>query len=104
MRAACLFLGALFAGAAPAQSPPTGKALFHEKCAMCHAEGGMGTGLLARRMDPKVAALENRTDLTPAFVTQAARIGIGNMPMIARGEVSDTQMAAIAAYLAKGNK
>lgn len=81
-----------------------GKSLFHEKCAMCHAAGGMGTGLLARRMDPKLAELEARTDLTPEFVRLAARSGIGNMPMIARGEVSDRQMAAIAAYLAKGNK
>ena len=78
-----------------------GKALFHEKCAMCHAAGGMGTGLLARRMDPKVAELEARNDLTPEVVTLSARMGIGNMPAISRGEVSDPQMAAIAAYLSK---
>ena len=35
-------------------------------------------------------------------VTLSARMGIGNMPPIARGEVSDAQMAAIAAYLSKG--
>jgi mono/diheme cytochrome c family protein len=81
-----------------------GKALFHEKCAMCHGPGGMGTGLLARRVDPKVAELEKRDDLTPDYVTTAARTGIGNMPAISRGEVSDKQLAAIAAYLAKGNK
>lgn len=87
---------------APAAGGSDGKALFHEKCAMCHADGGMGTGLLARRMDPKVAELEKRTDLTPDYVTQAARTGIGNMPAIARGEVGDKQMAAIAAYLSRG--
>jgi mono/diheme cytochrome c family protein len=69
---------------------------------MCHGVGGMGTGLLARRVDPKVAELEKRDDLTPDYVITAARTGIGNMPTIARGEVSDKQMAAIAAYLAKG--
>ena len=90
--------------AEPRPGAPDGKSLFHEKCAMCHAAGGMGTGLLARRMDPKLAELEARTDLTPEFVTAAARMGIGNMPMIARAEVSDRQMAAIATYLAKGNK
>ncbi len=79
-----------------------GKALFHEKCAMCHGPGGMGTGLLARRVDPKVAELEKRDDLTADYVTAAARTGIGNMPAISRGEVSDKQLAAIAAYLAKG--
>ena len=79
-----------------------GKAMFHEKCGMCHGPGGMGTGLLARRMDPAVAELEKRGDLMPDFVTAAARMGVGNMPAISRGEVSDRQMAAIAAYLAKG--
>ena len=92
--------GAAVVGAHPGATD--GKSLFREKCAMCHGVGGMGTGLLARRMDPALAELEKRTDLTPDYVTQAARSGIGNMPMIARGEVSDAQMAAIAAYLSKG--
>jgi mono/diheme cytochrome c family protein len=59
----------------------------------------MGTGLLARRTEQPL--LEKRQDLTADFVTQAVRAGIGNMPAIPRGEVSDAQMAAIAAYLAK---
>lgn len=81
-----------------------GHALFGEKCGMCHRAGGMGTGLLARRMDPKVAELEKRTDLTPDYIAAAVRQGIGNMPWIPRGEVSDPQLAAISAYLAKGGK
>ena len=85
-----------------AQVMPGGKALFHEKCAMCHDANGAGTGLLARRMDPKIAELEKRTDLTPDFIEAAVRTGIGNMPNISRGEVSDAQLAAISAYLSKG--
>jgi mono/diheme cytochrome c family protein len=99
--------GARANGGAVARAPAApldGKGLFHEKCAMCHGPNGMGTGLLARRMDPKVAELEMRDDLTAEYVMQAARTGIGNMPMIARGEVSDRQMAAIAAYLSRGKK
>jgi mono/diheme cytochrome c family protein len=80
------------------------EALFVEKCAMCHRQMGMGTVILARRMDPSVAMLEARRDLSPEFVIQAARSGIGNMPRISRGEVSDEQLAIIARYLAKGNK
>lgn len=102
-------------GSAPPHGPPpmpapvtlssrpnagAGERLFVEKCAMCHGPNGMGTGLLARRVDQPL--LEKRTDLTVDYVTQAARMGIGNMPAIPRGEVSDAQMAAIAAYLAKG--
>jgi mono/diheme cytochrome c family protein len=75
--------------------------LYVEKCAMCHRQMGMGTVILARRMDPKVARLEARDDLTAEYVTIAVRQGIGNMPRIPRGEVSDAQLARIAAYLAK---
>jgi cytochrome c5 len=80
------------------------EALFVEKCGMCHRQMGMGTIILARRVDPAVAMLEARPDLPVDFVIQAARAGIGNMPRISRGEVSDAQLKVIAAYLAKGKK
>lgn len=79
-----------------------GKQLFDHKCAMCHGEVGMGTGLLARRMKPEVAPLEKREDLSAAYVERAARVGILNMPPITRGDVSDAQLASIARYLSKG--
>lgn len=82
------------------QSPD--EALFVEKCSMCHRQMGMGTVLLARRMAPAIARLEQRDDLTADYVKMAARQGIGNMPRISRGEVSDVQLERIAAYLAKG--
>ncbi|MET0365828.1 MAG: cytochrome c, partial [Sphingobium sp.] len=72
------------------------------KCGMCHGPGGMGTGLLARRTDQPL--LEKRTDLTVDYVVQAARMGIGNMPTIPRGEVSDADLFLIAEHLAKGAK
>jgi cytochrome c553 len=75
------------------------EALFVEKCGMCHRQMGMGTVILARRMDPKVAMLETRRDLTAEMITSAARQGIGNMPRISRAEVSDPQMAQITNYL-----
>jgi cytochrome c553 len=78
--------------------------LFVEKCSMCHRQMGMGTVVLARRMDPRLARLEARTDLTTEYITVAARQGIGNMPRISRGEVSDAQLARIAAYLTTGKK
>jgi mono/diheme cytochrome c family protein len=48
-----------------------------------------------------LAQLEARDDLTVDFVAAAVRGGIGNMPRIGRGEVSDAQLTQIAAYLAK---
>ena len=78
-----------------------GEALYVEKCIMCHGPVGMDTGLLARkgRTPPE---LEGRGDIAAAFVVLAARNGIGNMPAIPRGEVSDEQLQAIADYLAAG--
>ncbi len=78
------------------------EALYVEKCGMCHRQLGMGTVILARRMAPKIAMLETRDDLTMDYVTTAARQGLGNMPRISRGEVSDAQLGRIAKYLAKG--
>ena len=98
--------GMLVASVAIAQAPqPTssagldGKALFKEKCVMCHDKTGMGTGILSRRV--KVAELALRNDLNAAFVVTVARAGIGNMPAIPRGEASDAQLQAIAEYLAQ---
>jgi mono/diheme cytochrome c family protein len=105
----------LAAGAAVAQGPPPapkpttlasrpgatgGEALYVEHCASCHAPNGMGTGLLARRIQPPL--LEARDNLPAAYVIAAARNGIGNMPAIPRGEVSDAELRQIADYLAAG--
>lgn len=96
-------------GPAPMPEPVTladrpgasgGEALYVEKCLMCHGANGMGLGLLARRADQ--ADLELRDDLTADFVIAAARQGIGNMPAIPRGEVSDAELAQIGEYLASG--
>jgi cytochrome c553 len=77
------------------------EALFVEKCGMCHRQMGMGTVILARRMDRKLAMLEARTDLTAALITVSVRQGIGNMPRISRGELSDAQLTRVSAYLTR---
>ncbi|MCL6250342.1 cytochrome c [Altererythrobacter sp. KTW20L] len=78
-----------------------GEALYIEHCMVCHGPNGMGTGLLERAGRPE-PLLEMRSGLPAAFYVTAARNGIGNMPSIPRGEVSDEQMQAIAEYLAAG--
>ncbi len=91
----------VFANTASAQAPD-GRALFHQRCAMCHGPGGMGTGLLARRVQP--AELEKRTNLGADYVFQYARRGFGNMPPITPGEANDAELRAIGQYLAAGPK
>lgn len=78
-----------------------GAGLFGEKCGMCHRTNGMGVGILARRMKPELALLENRTDLQPQFIDTVVRNGLGLMYPISRGEVSDEQLGKISQYLVK---
>jgi len=90
------------AAAAPAV-PLDGKSLYRERCGMCHQGIGMAVSLLSRRPgDTSKGLLEERKDLSAAFVSTVVRAGLLNMPRIARAEVSDAELAAIANYLAQG--
>ena len=99
-----MLLTTLASAAATVEDGWSGSQLFASRCGMCHRAGGMGTGILSRRPNAGAGLLEERRDLTPEFVTAVARAGTGNMPRIARGEVSDAQLARIAAYLAKDGR
>ena len=99
LAAAALIAAPFAASAQPAAAD--GHALFHHKCGMCHEAGGMGTALLARRVQPP--ELEKRSNLTADYVFQYARRGFGNMPPITPGDVSDPELKAIGAYLAGGH-
>ncbi len=91
------------ADAAQAAEAGQGKTLFSERCGMCHQTNGMGVGILSRRPgDASKGLLEQREDLSAAVIRVVVRTGIGNMPRISRGEVSDPQLAAIAEYLSRG--
>lgn len=99
-------LGFVALGAmSPAQAAgtPDGKALFQQRCGMCHQTIGMAVGILSRRPgDASEGFLEKRDDLSAALVRTVVRTGIANMPRMPRAEVSDAELAAIAEYLAKG--
>lgn len=75
------------------------EALFVEKCGMCHREMGMGTVLIARRSGPEGARLERRPNLTVEMIRSVVRGGLGNMPRLSRGEVSDADLDIITRYL-----
>ena len=94
MRSFVLGLAAALASSAalaqPAAQLADAGALFHARCGMCHEQGGMGTGLLARRVQP--APLAQRANLNAGYVFQYARRGLGNMPPITPGDVSDPEL------------
>jgi mono/diheme cytochrome c family protein len=92
-------MGSATVQARGANSPA--EALYVEKCGMCHRQMGMGTVILARRVDPTRAMLEQRNDLTAEYIRIAVRTGLGNMPRVSRGEVTDEQLAAIVSHLVK---
>ncbi len=97
------FAGALSSVGAQAAEAPDGKALFTSRCGMCHQTIGMAVGILSRRPgDASKGFLEERKDLSAAFIRTVVRSGIVNMPRMSRGEISDPELAKVANYLAQG--
>jgi mono/diheme cytochrome c family protein len=106
--------GGVLAGVARgADSPPAaqqrGRQVFEHWCAPCHApvsgnERLPGTSTLQSiYQGTKPAALEQRTDLTAAMVAFYVRHGDNAMPWFRRTEISDADLAALAAYLSRNN-
>ena len=58
-------------------------------------------GLRKRYGNAKPAVLAERTDLDAAYVKLIVRKGLNFMPFFRKTEVSDTELEAIAAYLAR---
>ena len=114
------FVLAAFASAALAQPPPDpaaqmgeGKQVYDYWCLPCHGPGlglpGFGAlpgtqqlGIKYRGTDIS-PLLEERTDLVPEFVKVIVRQGVSFMPQFRKTEISDAELDALAAYLARNN-
>ncbi len=107
-------LALLAATASSAQDAARGEAVFNHSCAPCH---GAGVGDDGRAMLPGTAALEikyreteipplleERTDLTADALTLFVRQGVFSMPPFRKTELSDQDIADIAAYLAESSQ
>jgi mono/diheme cytochrome c family protein len=88
-------------GDEPADAFARGKALFDAHCGICHAARGIGTFMLGRRLGAEQALLAQRTDLTVALVETAVRRGTNSMPVFTRVELTDAELAQVAAYLTR---
>ncbi len=81
-----------------------GEQVFHRYCWECHGDGPDRPGTLALQAkyhgEPS-ARLDQRSDLTADFVIATVRHGISVMPSMRKTEISDTELNAIAAYLAR---
>jgi mono/diheme cytochrome c family protein len=92
------------ASAADTARPASGSEVFQKWCAPCHAPGPAHPGttaLAALYKGAKPAALEERTDLSPEVTKQFVRKGVSVMPFFRKTEISDAELDALAAYLAR---
>jgi mono/diheme cytochrome c family protein len=93
-----------------------GREVFQNLCSGCHgpiiknASPGIGAtmpgtdALAAKYKGAKPAMLEARTDLTPQFIKIYVRNGVSVMPRFRKTELSDADLEALSAYLARNNK
>ncbi len=93
-----------WAPVAPKPGEPAGWVQFQRACSVCHGSGPAkpGTRALRAKYRGKLPALlEQRTDLTPTYVKYIVRHGVSVMPPFRKTELSDRDLDAIAAYLAR---
>jgi mono/diheme cytochrome c family protein len=80
-----------------------GAAVFNNWCSACHSRGPLNapgtTSLQNKYQGTLPAALEDRTDLTAQLIELYVRNGIATMPFYRKTEISDADLAALAAYL-----
>ncbi len=95
----------LVTGGVQAQDKGNGEAVYGLCCAPCHAEGARkhpGTAALeVLYKGDKPAVLTERTDLTPELVSFYVRNGVSIMPFFRKTEISDKDLADLAAFLVK---
>lgn len=88
-----------------AQDKANGEAVYDLWCAPCHAAGPRkhpGTAALeVLYKGDKPAVLVERSDLTPELVSFYVRNGVSIMPFFRKTEISDRDLADLAAFLVK---
>jgi (+)-pinoresinol hydroxylase len=92
----------------PHSAPPAeaarsaGRKIFDQWCSDCHSTAeGPGSRALQRRYQGSLpAVLEQRSDLRPDYLKLVVRHGISFMPSFRKTEISDADLALLAAYLA----
>lgn len=112
LNALLLAAGVLAVGQVAAQDGSAkGHDVFQHWCAACHkpisefVSSVPGTTALENRYKgAKPAALEQRTDLTPDYVSTIVRHGVMSMPFFRKTEISDADLSAVSQYLAHAKR
>jgi mono/diheme cytochrome c family protein len=107
-RALLLVFATAFASIAHAADPaPSGEKVYERWCAPCHAAGPghPGTQSLQLKYAGKTSAvLVERTDLSPQAVAVFVRQGVLMMAPFRKTEITDAELAALSAFVAKSFK
>ena len=86
---------------------PSGQAVFEHWCAPCHAAGPghPGTQSLQVKYGGRISpVLLDRTDLSAQVVATFVRHGVLSMPPFRKTEITDADLAALAAYMSRNFK
>lgn len=82
----------------------SGQQIFRRYCWECHGDGPdrPGTDALQAKYKGAISArLDRRSDLSASVIVYVVRHGISVMPSMRKTEISDAELQAIAAYLAR---
>ena len=105
MTRACILIALLLpiagtASAADQASAEQGHAVYQKWCTPCHGTGlGKPGTSAAAAHGIQPAVLEQRQDLTQKMIESAVRKGANFMPRFRKTEITDSDLAAIVAYL-----
>lgn len=87
-----------------------GAAVYQNWCAPCHSSGRGNPGTMAlaakyKARQPEVpAVLTDRTDLTPQAIRFFVRQGVSVMAPFRKTEITDAELDALSAYLARNRR
>lgn len=79
----------------------TPQTAYADRCARCHGPSGWGTRTLARRVPAGQAELTRRAQLPASYIAFVVRHGVGSMPQFTPTELTDGQLAELAAWLTR---
>jgi mono/diheme cytochrome c family protein len=98
----------MLAGVVHAAEPAAnGQAVYEKWCAPCHAPGPGHPGTQSLQLKYKgqlPPVLLDRTDLAPQVVSTFVRQGVLLMAPFRKTEITDAQLAALSAYVARNLK
>ena len=102
----CLRAGAATPAGAPGDQFSSGRAVYAKWCAPCHDPGIMHPGTHALMVKYPTGArasgvIADWTDLPADYVTFMVRHGMSVMPQFRKTEITDSELAALSAYLSR---